>query len=134
MDNIPTMSQFANELDCLRARDKWCQEQLAATELVVEQMREALIEIDANHKEWSECCPKTIKALLHIQFPLSALKADREQSEQRGHDALMKELREQKPVAYTNNFQGFYSLGYVKDYDVDVSDLTPLYLMEAFHE
>jgi hypothetical protein len=39
------------------------EEQIAATELVVEQMREALIEMDANHKDWSECCQKVIKAL-----------------------------------------------------------------------
>jgi hypothetical protein len=49
------------------------------------------------------------------------------EAEQRGRDALMKELREQKPVAYTNNFQGFYSFGYMKYYDVDASDLQPLY-------
>lgn len=44
---IPTMSQFATELDCLKARERWYERQLAAAQADNVRLREALTKIDA---------------------------------------------------------------------------------------
>jgi hypothetical protein len=78
---------------------------VAERDALLVEMRDALLEMDANHKEWAACCGKSVAALSKT-LPSAALERALAAERQAGHDEAMLAMSKIEPFGYIETITG----------------------------